>query len=207
VTIENHSNPAIDDAKRLIIEVVAKQKPQTTQQLTKIIREKMLLSSDEVSELHLQLEKEGKLNFAKKERPRLMIFRDYLLSRKTLWYLTTVAFSIISVVILFSMPINWGPIGGIFSAIGLIFLLFVPGYALIKLLFSQKIKGKSDENIKIIEKVVLSIALSIALTAFSGLFFNYTPWGIELKPIALSLFAFTIIFATAALRLEYNKRQ
>ncbi len=152
-------------------------------------------------------EEDGKLDFAKKDGPRLMLLRDYLLSRKTLWYRTTVAFSIVSILILFNMPINWYPIGDFFSAIGLIFLVFVPGYALIRLLFYKRIKGQSDENIKPIERFVLSIALSIALTAFIGLFFNYTPLGIELKTISLSLFVLTIILASVAMRLEFKELQ
>jgi hypothetical protein len=56
-----------DEAEQFMIEVVRKHKPQTIQQLKKIVSEKVLLSSDEVSQLLLKLEDEGKFYFAKKE--------------------------------------------------------------------------------------------------------------------------------------------
>jgi hypothetical protein len=39
-----------------------------------------------------------------------------------------------------------------------------------------------------------------------GLILNYTPWGIRLAPVTLSLLALTLIFATAALFREYQTR-
>ena len=44
-----------------------------------------------------------------------------------------------------------------------------------------------------IERLALSIELSICLVAFIGLVLNYTPWGFRLKPIHLSISAFTLI--------------
>jgi uncharacterized membrane protein len=41
--------------------------------------------------------------------------------------------------------------------------------------------------------------MSLALTPIVGLILNYTPWGIRLTPIVLSLLALTIVFATAAI--------
>jgi uncharacterized membrane protein len=46
--------------------------------------------------------------------------------------------------------------------------------------------------------------MSIALVPIIGLLLNYTPWGIRLTPIILSLLALTIVFATAAVIREYQ---
>jgi uncharacterized membrane protein len=46
--------------------------------------------------------------------------------------------------------------------------------------------------------------MSIALVPIIGLLLNYTPWGIRLTPIVLSLTALTIIFATAAIVREHQ---
>jgi uncharacterized membrane protein len=37
-----------------------------------------------------------------------------------------------------------------------------------------------------------------------GLLLNYTPWGIRLTPIVLSLLALTIVFSTAAMIREHQ---
>jgi uncharacterized membrane protein len=83
---------------------------------------------------------------------------------------------------------------------GVIFVLFLPGYALIKALFPVNMPIKtSAENLETLERFALSIVMSIALVAIVGLLLNYSPWGIKLDAMVLSLLAVTLIFATAAL--------
>lgn len=72
------------------------------------------------------------------------------------------------------------------SALGLVMILFVPGYALIAALFP----GKAD--IDGIERAALSFGLSIAVVPLIGLGLNFTPWGIRLDPIVVCLIIFTV---------------
>lgn len=76
--------------------------------------------------------------------------------------------------------------------LGLFMVLFVPGYVLIAALFPKK--GDLDG----IERVALSFGLSIAVVPLIGLGLNYTPWGIRLTPVVVSLAVFTIAMAAAA---------
>lgn len=78
------------------------------------------------------------------------------------------------------------------TVLGLPFVLFFPGYALIAALFP----GKKD--LDGIERVALSFGLSIAVVPLIGLLLNYTPWGIRLYPIALSLFCFILVMSCIA---------
>jgi len=71
--------------------------------------------------------------------------------------------------------------------LGLPFILFIPGYILIFALFPIR---KTDKGIDTIERIALSFGLSIAIVPLIGLGLNYTPWGIRLQPILLSLFIF-----------------
>ena len=68
-------------------------------------------------------------------------------------------------------------------------IIFVPGHMLICALFPTK---KTDKGIDTIERIALSFGLSIAVVPLIGLGLNYTPWGIRLQPILLSLFIFII---------------
>lgn len=70
-------------------------------------------------------------------------------------------------------------------ALGLPFVLFFPGYTLIAALFPKK------DDLDGIERVALSFGLSIAVVPLIGLILNYTPWGIRLAPILVSLLVFT----------------
>lgn len=59
-----------------------------------------------------------------------------------------------------------------------------------------------EDEMEGIERIALSIGLSIAVVAIIGLVLNYTPWGIRLGPILVAISSFTLIFAavTAARR-------
>ena len=76
--------------------------------------------------------------------------------------------------------------------LGLLMVLFVPGYALIAALFPRR--GDLDG----IERVALSFGLSIAVVPLIGLGLNYTPWGIRLTPVVISLGFFTVAMAAVA---------
>lgn len=71
-------------------------------------------------------------------------------------------------------------------ALGLPFVLFFPGYTLIAALFPGR------EDLDGIERVALSFGLSIAVVPLIGLILNYTPWGIRLYPILISLNVFVL---------------
>jgi uncharacterized membrane protein len=81
---------------------------------------------------------------------------------------------------------------GLRVALGLPFILFFPGYVLIAALFTRK------DDLSGIERVALSFGLSIAVVPLIGLGLNYTPWGIRLTPILISLIIFIAAMAVIA---------
>jgi len=68
--------------------------------------------------------------------------------------------------------------------LGLPFVLFFPGYVLIAALYPR------SNDLDGIERVALSLGLSLAVVPLIGLVLNYTPWGIRLTPILASLALF-----------------
>ncbi|ABN58328.1 MULTISPECIES: DUF1616 domain-containing protein [Methanoculleus] len=76
--------------------------------------------------------------------------------------------------------------------LGVTMVLFIPGYALIAALFPAR--GDLDG----IERVALSFGLSIAVSPLIGFALNYTPWGIRLDPILVSLTLFTLAMTLIA---------
>ena len=66
-------------------------------------------------------------------------------------------------------------------------------------------KGKLTETsgpLDTIEIIALSLGLSLALVPIIGLLLNYTPWGIRLTPLVLSLLGLTLLLATTAIARE-----
>ncbi len=76
--------------------------------------------------------------------------------------------------------------------LGLVMVLFLPGYTLIAALFP----GKDD--LDGIERVALSFGLSLAVVPLIGLGLNYTTGGIRLTPVVISLAIFTVVMVAAA---------
>ena len=76
--------------------------------------------------------------------------------------------------------------------IGLPFILFFPGYALTAALFRRK------DALSNIERIALSIGLSLAIVPLMGLALNYI-WEISLYPILVSNAGFTVIMCAVAL--------
>jgi uncharacterized membrane protein len=78
--------------------------------------------------------------------------------------------------------------------LGLPFVLFFPGYVLIAALYPR------SNDLDGIERVALSLGLSLAVVPLIGLVLNYTPWGIRLTPILVSLALFIAVCSAAAVR-------
>ncbi|MCX8188624.1 MAG: DUF1616 domain-containing protein [Nitrososphaeria archaeon] len=79
--------------------------------------------------------------------------------------------------------------------LGSLFVLFLPGYSLIEALYPK------EGDLAPLERLALSIGLSLALVPLVGLILNYTPWGIRLDPIVVSLSILTVsLLLTASYR-------
>ncbi len=76
--------------------------------------------------------------------------------------------------------------------LGLVLVLFLPGYSLIAALFPRR--GDLDG----IERIALSFGLSIAVVPLIGLGLNYTQYGIRLVPVLFGLSLFTVLLALVA---------
>ncbi len=72
------------------------------------------------------------------------------------------------------------------QVLGLVFVLFLPGYAATAALFPE------NDQIDGIERVALSFGLSIAIVPLIGLALNFTPFGIRLDPILASVSGFIV---------------
>ena len=71
-------------------------------------------------------------------------------------------------------------------------ILFIPGYCLISALFPK------EGDIDLMTRIALSIGVSVAVVPLIGLGLNFTPWGIRLDPIVISLTLFTMVLIVVA---------
>lgn len=79
-----------------------------------------------------------------------------------------------------------------------IFILCLPGYALLNALYYKK------KEIGRIEKISLIIMTSVAITAITGLIFNYLPWGIDPYLYFFTMSTLSIVFSIYGLYKKYE---
>jgi hypothetical protein len=202
-----------DELDKQIIQTVREQKPEDIRQLVDLMREKSESSEQEIVNRVFYLQEKGKIRSVSQSA----VPKKSFISRSSYahWYWITVTLTLATMMVVFVVPEDDFPLVYLRYALGIIFILWLPGYAFIKALFPQGLPlaralahslGTSEKNLDTIERVALSLGMSIALVPIVGLLLNYTPWGIRLTPIVLSLTALTIAFATAAILREYQIR-
>ncbi|MGO8806118.1 MAG: DUF1616 domain-containing protein [Candidatus Bathyarchaeia archaeon] len=107
------------------------------------------------------------------------------------WLEIIVAFTVLTLSVTYFIPGNsWFAV--LRYVFGFIFVVFLPGYCLVKVLFIGK------NRVDPVEQAVLSVALSFGLDGLTGLFLGLSPVGINFTSITVSLSAIVLVFAVVA---------
>ena len=91
---------------------------------------------------------------------------------------------------LFSFHLNGFPgwfFGGLRLILGIAFVLYIPGYLLQSVFFSH------NNELDMIERVGLSLGLSVALVTLLTLLINALPWGLRPWPILIGQFSLILV--------------
>jgi len=123
-------------------------------------------------------------------------FIKYLLSSYSLWYWLFNVVVVLTIVTVLAVS-SESPLIPIRYVLGSLYVLYIPGATLIEVLYPK------HEDLSPLERLALSIGLSLALVPLVGLILNYTPWGIRLIPVTTSLALLSICLATVALYRKY----
>jgi uncharacterized membrane protein len=130
--------------------------------------------------------------------PSTKSLAEYLrLWERNLWLYGSLLVSLATILVIYALPSEF-PFVPLRWIIGSVFVLFIPGYVTVEALFP---KGRELDSI---ERFALSVGLSLALVPLVGLLLNYTPWGIRLTPIVISLTILTVGLAVIALARQYR---
>ncbi len=125
---------------------------------------------------------------------------------KTTWYWLTIIITIAAAVVIFVIPEDNQSLVSLRSILAIVFVMFLPGFVFVKTLFHKDGPVQnSSTGIDSLERLALSIAMSLIITSITGLILNSTPWGVTLLSVTLSLLVFTLIFATIAIFMELKR--
>lgn len=168
---------------------LVKEKERTT--LTELVRELEARGYDKLTIIQAvhKAEEENKIRLVEKKPTSL---RDVLLSPHALdlWFVYTVTILTILLTVVFN--VHEPPGIYVRYIVGSLFVLFIPGYSLIQCLYPLR------EELTDLERLALGLGLSLAVVPLVGLILNYTPFGIRLRPIVVSLSALSLALITGA---------
>ncbi len=141
-----------------------------------------------------QLSIQGEIKLQDPNPPKNVL--GFTLSVYSLWFWALLILVGIAMVSIYLLP-QITPYIYVRYITGSLFALYLPGYSLIEALYPNK------ENLTPLERLALSIGLSLVLVPLVGLMLNYTPWGIRLNPIFASLSVLTVMLAGLAVARKF----
>lgn len=198
------SQPETMKIRQLILQLLEKEKPERVEKLVKLVQQKVQLNEEKIVEIILGLQNEGKVRFAETVASASSL-SDYLRSGKAYWYWTTVILAAVTSIVVFTVPEEAYPLVYARYILGSIFVLWMPGYTFIKALFPTKVPIRtSSPELDNIERMALSIGMSLVLVPIIGLLLNYAPWGIQSTSVTITLLALAFTFATVAVIREFQ---
>lgn len=123
-------------------------------------------------------------------------FIDYLLSPISIWFWELAVAIIVSLGLVFASS---GLALYLRYVFGSLLVLFLPGYSLIGFIYFKK------DELDYLTRMSVSFVMSLAITTLVGLVLNFTPFGITLLPVTLSIAAVTVglLFLTALRKYSY----
>lgn len=116
----------------------------------------------------------------------------------SLWFWTSIVLVVSTLLLVYTteivpqlLPLRY--------VLGTLFVLFLPGYAVVELLYPE------EKSLTPLERTALSIGLSLAIVPLVGLLLNYSPWGIRLTPIVSSLSILVVSTLVGAIYRKYER--
>ena len=107
------------------------------------------------------------------------------------WLEIIVLFTILTMVTVYLVPSD-SPPSAIRFVLGFVFVVFLPGYCLVNILFL------GSNRLDPVEMAVLSVALSFGIAGLVGLFLGLSPIRISFESITVSLTVIVLVLAVVA---------
>jgi uncharacterized membrane protein len=115
---------------------------------------------------------------------------------RNLWFYAAIVISLLTVLVIYAVPSEF-PLVVIRWILGSAFVLFIPGYVTVEVLFPRQ--GEID----LIERFALGVGMSLALVPLIALLLNFAHLGIGLTSVTLLLVIFTLGSSLIGLRRRF----
>jgi hypothetical protein len=194
-----------EELKSEILKIVRENKPDTLRLLVTLVSKKTGIPESKVFDVIQDLIDEKQLDFVELVFPQS--FGEFLFSNRSLWYWVVICLSIMAVISALFIPVSSSPLIYLRNFFGLIFVLYFPGFSLIKTLYPITVPYKtSSQALDLIESIALSIGLSLAVITLMGVVL-YNLLAITLYSSTLTLLLLVTPLATIGIIREFYTRK
>jgi len=180
---------SLDGQLKRLLKIIRESDNRSIEQVVNEASMRFGLERYEVARMLYRLKELGFIRFMDPKSPKSFV--NYLFSSYIIWF-WFLAGSITLTIFIIYIATQASPFVYLRYIFGSLFVLYLPGAALIELLYPK------PSDLSQLERLALSIGLSLALVPLVGLILNYTPWGIRLDPIVISLSMLTLAFGLGA---------
>jgi uncharacterized membrane protein len=195
------NNLNIAKLRAIVVKINSEKKPLTIKELVGRARETTKASEDEILRCVLNLRAEGVIRL--EDKPSA----EKSAKENTCGLKITIVIGVIAALTTFAIPESMYPWAYIRNFVGIVFVLFLPGYAFVKVFLEQNFTiDKASKDIEAIEQIALSIGSSIALVSLVGLLLYYSPWGLNLETSVLTISAITLSLGAVGI-IRINKME
>jgi len=115
--------------------------------------------------------------------------------QSTRWFGIILAFTALTMLCTYVIPVD-SPLVYLRYVLSIAFVFLVPGYCLVNILFRR------TNKLDVIEKSVLSVALSFGLAGLAGLFLGLSPIGLTFTSITASFSVIVLALVVVAFLLK-----
>ncbi|MGI0029789.1 MAG: DUF1616 domain-containing protein [Nitrososphaera sp.] len=153
---------------------------------------------DEIHSAVRRLEVTGSINLSE-EKPAVSFLSDLTHVGTNARFWVAVAASAAILIAIYVLPQGEPWVATRWIA-GAIFLFVIPGYTITNLFIPRN-------RLSTIERVAISVGLSLATVVLIGIILSYSPVGVRIEPIVISIALFNVVIALLAAEKDYSMRE
>lgn len=183
------------DLEDFLLKIIDEGGSMSVEEVVDEVSRRMHVKKHGVARSLYSLWREGRVRLVDPNPPKNLA--QYFASLYNLWFWLVLSTIIIAGLTIYLLP-QTTPYIYLRYIFGSLFILYLPGFTLIEGLYPKK------EDLRPLERLALSVGLSLALIPLVGLLLNYTPFGIRLNPIFTSLAALTLMLGLIAVVRKYT---
>ena len=182
------------EINELITKKIRESSPNNVEELVKLVQSETDISKDKIVEAIMKLRDSNKIKLTL-TKTKFNSLRSYIFSIQATWFWLEILLSSFSFFLILSLTERNTVLIYLRNLFGLIFVLFLPGYALLKAVLPSK-------QINIFERMIFSIGISLATIPFVGYILNII-YHIRVIPTTLAILAFITFFSIIGILREY----